>query len=175
MAAKAIYGLYNDDDILKEGAKTLISKGIYVSDVYSPFPIHGIEKILGMPWTRLAICAFIYGTIGLSLALTGIWYFMIMDWPMNIGGKPSFALYQNIPAFIPVCFEFTVFCTAHGMAITYLIRNWTLPGVTARNPHPKTTDDHFAIEIPKDENKNISAEEIKNILKQTGVVEVFEK
>ena len=44
--------------------------------------------------------------------------------------------YQNVPAFIPVTFEFTVLCAAHGMAITYLIRNKTLPGMPARNPDP---------------------------------------
>ena len=46
-------------------------------------------------------------------------------------------------AFIPVTFEFTVLCAAHGMAITYLIRNKTLPGMPARNPDPRTTDDKF--------------------------------
>lgn len=55
---------------------------------------------------------------------------------MNIGGKPSQAFYKNLPAFIPVTFEFTVLCAAHGMAITYLSRNKTLPGMPARNPDP---------------------------------------
>jgi hypothetical protein len=98
-----------------------------VKDVFSPFPVHGLDPIIGVKRTRLAIAAFMYGITGTSLALLGIWYFMIFDWPMNIGGKPSFRLYQNLPAFIPVTFEFTVFCAAHGMAITYLIRNKTLP------------------------------------------------
>jgi hypothetical protein len=60
--------------------------------------------------------------------LLGIWYFMILDWPMNIGGKPSQAsTIRTSPAFVPVLFEFTVLCAAHGMAITYLIRNKTCP------------------------------------------------
>ena len=113
-----IYGLYNDDDILKKGAQAIVDKGIKISDVYSPFPVHGIESIIGMKWTRIAIAAFMYGLTGLTLALLGMWYFMIMDWPMNIGGKPSFDFYQNLPAFIPISFEFTVLCAAHGMAIT---------------------------------------------------------
>ena len=90
---------------------------------------------------------FLYGLTALSFGLAGMSYFMIQDWPMNIGGKPSFDLYQNLPAFIPITFEFTVLCAAHGMAITYLIRNWTFPGVKREIPHPRTTDDHFAIEI----------------------------
>jgi hypothetical protein len=144
---KKIYGLYNDDEIMVKGAKALVAKGIKVSDVYSPFPVHGIEKIIGMKWTRLAIAGFIYGMVGCALALIGMRYFMIVDWPMNIGGKPNFSLLENIPSFVPITFEFSVLCAAHGMVITYLLRNWTLPGVSARNPHPRTTDDHFAIEI----------------------------
>ena len=52
---KKVYGLYNDDDILVKGAKVLVDKGVKITEVYSPFPIHGIEKIIGMKWTRLAI------------------------------------------------------------------------------------------------------------------------
>ena len=173
--SKAIYALYDDDDIMVSGAKAILAKNVKIKDVYSPFPIHGLENVLGIKWTRLAINAFLYGITALALALLGMSYFMIQDWPMNIGGKPSFALYQNLPAFIPVTFEFTVLCAAHGMAITYLIRNWTLPGVKARNPHPRTTDDHFAIEIVPAQNHKFSKDEINDMVKGTDVVEVFEK
>ena len=173
--SKAIYALYDDDEIMVDGAKTILSKNVRIKDVYSPFPIHGLEIVLGIKCTILAINAFLYGITALTLALLGMSYFMIQDWPMNIGGKPSFDLYQNLPAFIPITFEFTVLCAAHGMAITYLIRNWTLPGVKARNPHPRTTDDHFAIEIDLSENQGVSAEDIKTILQETKPVEIFEK
>lgn len=175
MSNKVIYALYNDDEVLMNGAKDLIGKGIRIKDAYSPFPVHGLEKVLGIPWTRLAICSFMYGVTGLMLAVVGIWYFMISDWPMDIGGKPSFSYLVNMPAFIPVTFEFTVLLAAHGMAITYLIRNWTLPGVKARNPHPRTTDDHFALEVHASQNQDHSEEEIRDMLKATNPVEVFDK
>ena len=170
-----LYGLYNDDAILVDGAKSLVAKGIKVNEVYSPFPIHGIEKVIGVKWTRLAIAAFLYGITGTTLALTGMSYFMIQDWPMDIGGKPNFYFILNIPAFIPITFEFTVLCAAHGMALTYFLRNWTLPGVSAKNPHPRTTDDHFAIELVPKDMKNYSKEDLSNLLKETGTVKVFEK
>ncbi len=72
--------------------KQLVAKGIRVKDVYSPFPVHGIDPIIGVKRTRLAIASFMYATTGHALALFGMWYFMIQDWPMNIGGKPSFQL-----------------------------------------------------------------------------------
>ena len=174
MADKVLYATYDDDHKLMEGAKQLVDKGVYVKDVFSPFPLHGLDPIIGVKRTRLAICAFIYGLTGISLALTGFWYFMISDWPMIIGGKPNFALYQNIPAFIPVTFEFAVLCAAHGMAITYLLRNWTLPGVKARNPYKYTTDDKFVMEIPTD-HQSISEGDMKKILEDSGSILVEEK
>ena len=170
-----LYVLYDDDVILSDGARVLLGKGIKVNEVYSPFPIHGIERIVGVKWTRIAIAAFLYGLTGAVLSVVGLWYFMILDWPMDIGGKPNNYFVQNMAAFVPILFEFTVLCAAHGMALTYFIRNWTLPGVSAKNPHPRTTDDHFAIEIIPSDNSKFSKEDLEGILKETGTVEVFEK
>jgi len=170
-----VYGLYNDDDAMIKGIKELQAKGVKVNDAYSPFPVHGLENVLGIKWTRLAICAFLYGLTGLMLAMLAINYFMVNDWPMNIGGKPNFSFVENMPAFIPIIFEFTVLSAAHGMAITYFLRNMTLPGLPARNPHPRTTDDHFAIEIAPEQNGTFDLETLKDEIKNTGVVEIFEK
>jgi hypothetical protein len=116
-----------------------------------------------------------FGSTGLMLDLLGMWFFMIEDWPMNIGGKPSFSLIQNLPSFIPVTFEFTVLCAAHGMAITYLIRNGTLPGMPAVNPDPRTTDDKFVMEITSEDNPHMSSEELSDLLKSVGAIEINEK
>lgn len=175
MADKIIYAMYDDDDVLKNGAKKLVGKGVHIADVFSPFPVHGIDPIIGVKHTRLGICAFLYGITGTMLALVGMKYFMIDDWPMNIGGKPSFEMIKNLPAFIPVTFEFTVLCAAHGMAITYLIRNKTLPGMPARNPDPRTTDDKFVMEIRMSENQNVSEDDLNSMLKETGIIEITEK
>lgn len=175
MADKVIYAMYDDDHVLKDGAKKLVSKGVKVSEVFSPFPIHGIDPIIGIKNTRLGIMAFLYGLTGLTLATIGMRYFMVQDWPMNIGGKPNFTYMDNILAFIPISFEFTVLCAAHGMAITYFLRNKTLPGMPAQNPDPRTTDDRFVMELRTSENTQFSAEELEAMLKETGIVELDQK
>ncbi|TNE56244.1 MAG: DUF3341 domain-containing protein [Bacteroidetes bacterium] len=175
MAERVIYAMYDDDDVLKDGAKKLVAKGIKVAEVFSPFAIHGIDPIIGVKNTRLGIMAFLYGITGTMLATVGMRYFMIHDWPMNIGGKPNFTYLDNILAFIPVTFEFTVLCAAHGMAITYLLRNKTLPGMPATNPDPRTTDDRFVMELRTSDNAGFTVEEIESLLKSTGVVEIDQK
>lgn len=175
MAEKVIYAMYDDDHVLLDGAKKLVAKGVKVSEVFSPFPIHGIDPVIGVKNTRLGIMAFLYGLTGLTLATIGMRFFMIVDWPMNIGGKPSFSYLENMLAFVPISFEFTVLCAAHGMVLTYLLKNKTLPGMPAQNPDPRTTDDRFVMEIRTNENTQFSAEELEAMLKNTGIVELDQK
>tara|TARA_Y100000589_G_scaffold4468_1_gene3959 strand:+ start:577 stop:1107 length:531 start_codon:yes stop_codon:yes gene_type:complete len=168
---KVFHVMYDDDDKLMDAARELVGKGVTVNDVYSPFPIHGIDPIIGVKRTRLAIASFMYAMTGTTLAVLGMWYFMISDWPMNIGGKPNFSLFENIPAFIPVTFEFSVLCGAHGMAITYFLRNGTLPGMPASNPDPRTTDDKFVMEI-KTSNNDLDAKKLEALIKKTALLEL---
>jgi hypothetical protein len=166
---KTIHGIYTDEELLLDGVKKARAARLKIKDVFSPFPIHGLDPAMGLKRTRIAICAFIYGATGTSLAILMTWYMMVSDWPTDIGGKPSFYYYMNWPAFIPVTFELTVFCAAHGMALTYFLRNWNLPGVSPKNPDPRTTDDHFLMEIEvKDEDE---ARAIA-MLRETGATEV---
>jgi hypothetical protein len=97
---------------------------------------------------------------------------MIVDLPMNIGGKPNNSYLENILAFIPITFEFTVLCAAHGMAVTYFLRNKTLPGMPAQNPDPRTTDDRFVMEFRLSENSQFSEEELTSMIQSTGYVEL---
>ncbi len=175
MSDKVIYVMYDDDEALKDSAKKLVSKGVKISEVFSPFPIHGIDPIIGVKNTRLGIMAFLYGLTGLTVATLGMRFFMVTDWPMNIGGKPNFSYLDNMLAFVPISFEFTVLCAAHGMAITYLLRNKTLPGMPAQNPDPRTTDDKFVMEIRLNENHGISEADLDEMLKETGFFELDKK
>lgn len=167
--------MYDDDDVLKDGAKKLVAKGVKIAEVFSPFPIHGIDPIIGVKHTRLGIMAFLYGITGTLLATVGMRYFMISDWPMDIGGKPNESYLDNVLAFIPITFEFTVLCAAHGMAITYLLRNKTLPGMPAQNPDPRTTDDKFVMEVRLSENSRFTEEELHAMLNETGMIELDQK
>ena len=164
--------MYDDDQKLLDAARALTSAGIRVKDVFSPFPVHGLDPIIGVKRTRLAIASFMYATTGTLLATLGTWYFMISDWPMNIGGKPSFTWIENAPAFVPVMFEFSVLCGAHGMAITYLLRNGTLPGMPASNPDPRTTDDKFVMEIVTGQNAGMTVEDLESRIRGTEVFEL---
>jgi len=169
MSTVVIHAIFDDEEQLLESTKQVRSNGFRIKDIFTPFPVHGLDHAAGVPRTRLAICAFIYGLTGASLATLMMWYMMVSDWPTDIGGKPSFAYYMNMPAFIPITFESTVLCAAHGMAITFFLRSWLVPGAKAKNPDPRTTDDKFLMVIEtKEENKS----NVESVLKATGAIEI---
>lgn len=166
-----INALYDDDDILLGSVKELKAKGYHIQEVYTPFPVHGLDHAMGLPRTRIAIAAFLYGLLGLTTAISMTYGMMIVDWPMNIGGKPSFTWGENMPAFVPIMFELTVFFAAHLMVWTYFFRNGLYPGRKAQNPDPRTTDDKFLMEVVLDGDRD----ELLDILRNTGAIEVNEK
>jgi hypothetical protein len=168
MSNKVIYAIYNDDDVLMDAVKKTRAAHHHIEEVFTPFPVHGLDKAMGISPTRLAICAFIYGLVGLSVATALMNYIMISDWPQDIGGKPSFSYIENMPAFVPVMFELTVFFAAHLMVITFYMRSRLWPFKKAENPDVRTTDDHFLMEVAVHGDEN----ELVTFFQNTGAVEV---
>ena len=167
-STKKFHALYNDDDVLLSAVKIIKEKHYDIEEIYTPFPVHGLDKVMGLEPTRLAIAAFIYGCIGITVATLMMNYIMIADWPQNIGGKPSFSYLENMPAFVPIMFELTIFHAAHLMVITFYLRSRMWPFKNAENPDPRTTDDHFLMQIPIQNNEK----QLKALLAKTGAVEL---
>ena len=168
MSNKVVHAIYNDDDILLAAVHKTKAAHYHIEEVYTPFPVHGLDKAMGLSGTRLAICAFLYGVVGISVATTMMRFIMIQDWPQDIGGKPSFSYLQNMPAFVPIMFEMTVFFAAHLMVITFYMRSRLWPFKEAENPDVRTTDDHFLMEVAIHDNEK----ELVSFFKSTGAVEV---
>lgn len=167
-ASKVIHAIYTDDDVLMSAVKKVKAEKYHIEEIYTPFPVHGLDKAMGLAPTRIAITAFIYGLIGLTVAIVMMNFIMIEDWPQDIGGKPSFSYIENMPAFVPIMFELTVFFAAHLMVITFYLRSRMWPFKKAENPDPRTTDDHFLMEIEA----NGSTQALENLLRETGAVEI---
>ena len=167
-SSKVIHAFYNDDEVLMDAVKSVKAAHHHIEEVFCPFPVHGLDKAMGLAPTKLAITAFFYGITGLAFAIWMTNYMMIQDWPQDIGGKPNFSWFSNMPAFVPIMFELTVFFAAHLMVITFYMRSRIWPFKEAENPDPRTTDDHFLMEIPVHNNE----EELTSLLSKTGAVEI---
>jgi len=169
MSSKVIHAIYTDDDLLMQAVKQTREANYHIEEVYTPFPVHGLDKAMGLAPTRLAITSFLYGLVGLSVAISMMNFIMIQDWPQDIGGKPSFSFLENMPAFVPIMFELTVFFAAHLMVITFYMRSKLWPFKQAENPDVRTTDDHFLMEVSV---ANHNVEDMSKFLSDTGALEV---
>ncbi len=163
-------GIFEDEDVLLHAVDNVRAAGVKIYEVFSPYPIHGIDDALGIERSRLPIAAFFYGLCGLSFALWMQIYMLGFDWPMIIGGKPAIAL----PAFIPVSFELTVFFTCHGMVITFYTISKLYPRFKTPMLDVRSTDDKFVMAIELDENSS-QMPKLTQLLRENGASEVNQK
>ncbi|MCK7558292.1 DUF3341 domain-containing protein [Chitinophaga sedimenti] len=112
---KFVVGSFDDEAVLFPAVKKVRAAGYKLHDVYTPFPVHGLDHAMGLRETSLHTAGFVYGLTGTTTALSVMGWVFTTDWPMNIGGKPHFPL----PAFIPITFELTVLFAAVGMVLTF--------------------------------------------------------
>ena len=143
--------------------------GTPVFDVFSPFPIHGMDRLLGIKRSRLSVAAFFFGMAGTCTALLLMTYTLVFDWPMDIGGKPHFVG----PAGVPITFELTVLFSAFGMVFSFFAVNKMFPGKQPTLLDPRVTDDVIVVAVDKDTTEN--AEDIYNLYKTHGAHEVEER
>lgn len=167
-SSKVIQAIYTDDDVLMAAVKSVKAERHHIEEIYTPFPVHGLDKAMGLAPTKIAITSFMYGCLGLTVSIIMMNFIMIQDWPQNIGGKPSFSYIENMPAFVPIMFEMTVFFAAHLMVITFYLRSRMWPFKKAENPDPRTTDDHFLMEVAVHNNEA----DLQRLLLETGAVEI---
>jgi hypothetical protein len=168
MSNKVIQAMYNDDDVLMDAVKEVRAANHHIAEVYTPFPVHGLDKAMGLKGTKIAITAFMYGCVGLAFSIWMMNYMMIEQWPQDIGGKPSMSFFLNMPAFVPIMFEMSVFFAAHLMVITFYMRSRLWPFKEAENPDPRTTDDMFVMEVTVEGDEK----ELISFLEKTGTVEI---
>ena len=166
-----LVGVFEDEDVLVNAVRILRSKDVRIHEVFTPFPVHGLDEVLGYKRSRLPIAAFMFGITGTSLALLMQFWMLGYDWPMIIGGKP----YAALPPFIPVTFEFTVLLSALGMVATFLIVSDMKPYGKPRQFDVRSTDDKLVMAIDLDINRTQSRTAIAQILKDAGASEVNEK
>jgi hypothetical protein len=165
---KVLYGLYNDEEVLKGAVKAANAAHLDIMDVFTPFPVHGLDPILGLKESRLHYLGFIYGAIGASFGFLAMTWIFTSDWPTMYGGKP----YWSVPAFIPITFEMTVLFAAWGMTITFYTICGMWPGVKAKMLDYRTTDDKFCIAFDVTNASESSVETINGFFKNTQAEEV---
>ncbi len=168
---EVLYGLYDDEEILLKAVKQAKSEHLDIMDVYTPFPVHGLDPLLGLSESRLHQAGFVYGAIGTLTAFLFMSWVFTRDWPIIFGGKP----YWSVPAFIPITFEVTVLFASVGMVITFYTICGMAPGVTNPTLDDRITDDKFCIAFQTNEASEAEVSRLRSFLSSTGASEVNSK
>lgn len=163
---KFVVGNFNDEAVLFPAVTKVRRAGYKIHDVYTPFPIHGLDKVMGLKDTDLHIAGFIYGITGTATAIGFITWMLTIDWQINFGGKPFFSL----PAWIPIMFELTVLFSAVGMVLTFCWLCQLAPFVKKDHFNPRSTDDTFVMAIECTD--KTSEAEAQAFLQSVGATEV---
>ena len=162
-----ISAYFTDEEDLLRASKILMEKKILILDVLTPFPVHGLDKVLGLKESKLPIVGFIAGAIGTLFAFGFQTWAFVVDYPLFIGGKPHF----SIPAFIPITFEVTVLFAAFAMVFAFLFRSKLGLGAKNKIHDERITDDRFVIIIEANENDE-HFRNVKAILEQEEAHEI---
>lgn len=164
-------GLFETPADLYHACEGLRDAGYKDIDALTPFPVHGLEKALAIKPTPLPWYSLTGAATGLSsgVALT---YYVAIDYPINISGKPSFSWH----IYVPVYFELTILLTAlfTFVAIWGLSRLPTFFHAAMRHKSfPRSSDDGFFITVEATDPK-YHAEKTKKLLEKLGATEIEE-
>jgi hypothetical protein len=100
-------------------ARRVYAAGYRRINGYSPYPIEELSEAIGFTHTSLPLIVFIGGVVG-GLAGFGMQYWIeVIDYPLNVGGKP----FNSWPAFVPITFEMTVLFAAFAAVLGMLVLN----------------------------------------------------
>tara|TARA_Y100001935_G_scaffold168043_1_gene138475 strand:- start:20293 stop:20844 length:552 start_codon:yes stop_codon:yes gene_type:complete len=170
-----LYGIlaeFRNPKELVDVSKKIVEAGYDKFDTYSPFPIHGIDKAMSLEKSKLGWIVLGHGLLGFTLAISMMYFMAVVDYPLNISGKPFF----NAPAWVPITFELTVLLSAFGAVFGMFFLNG-LP--KHHNPlfnverFKKATDDGFFVCIEARDSK-FHADQVQQLLEAAGATHIEE-
>lgn len=166
-----ILGIFGEEDLLITALKILRDKNIEITEVFTPYPIHEVFKIMKRK-TKFPTATFLFAIFGLVLSYAFIYWTSVISYPLIYGGKP----YHAIPSFIIICFVTTICVAILLSVITFFIRSRLYPGKKPAIVDLRITDGAFVIQI--NTKPEMTSEDLKTInllLMKYGAVEVLEK
>lgn len=170
----AVIGEFEDPHDLVHAGREIRKMGYTKLDAMTPFPVHGIDEALGIPYSKLGWFVVLIGLCGTATAFLLIWYCGAISDKFVIGGKPLFDFTFSIPIAFELTILFSSFASVIGMLALNGLPRLYHPSLNYRNAH-RASDDRFLLVIEADDPKfhpQQSAEHLRSV--GAGTVEVVE-
>ena len=98
MPRRFLVACFEEEESLLNAVRTVRGNGVKVYDVFAPYPIHQLGVAMEIRKSRLPLATLFGALTGLLVAIGLQFYANVLDWPMNVGGKPD----NSTLAFIPI-------------------------------------------------------------------------
>lgn len=168
-----VYGLlaeFSNPSTLMHAAESVRERGYSHFDAHSPFPIHGMDRAMGLSNSKVGYFTLGGGITGLAVGYWLQWWTAAVDYPLNISGKPLFALESAIPIIFEVVVLFSAFGAVAGMlALNGLPRPYSPLFYSKR--FEKVTDNGFFLHIAASD-KQFDQEDTARMLRDIGALNV---
>jgi len=145
-------------------------RGLEIVDVWTPYPVHGLDRIMGLARSRLPLVTLLLAIVGAGLKIWFEYWTTEFAWPLNVGGKP----WDSLPAFIPVTFEVMVLTAGISTVVAFLIVARLWPGKQPLTPVPRATDDRFVL-VLEETNSTFDAAEVAALLGEYNAFDIEER
>ncbi|MEA2600335.1 MAG: hypothetical protein QOF89_1327 [Acidobacteriota bacterium] len=140
--------------------------GFRIHDVFTPYAVHGLDEALEAPRSRLPWATLAGGLAGLAAAVGLQVWAAVVDWPLDVGGKPA----NSALAFLPISFELTILLGGLATAAAFFWRSGLGRRLDPRLMAPDVTDDTLVLALALDDREEETA--LRELLRVAGAHEV---
>lgn len=165
-----IIATFDDVPTVYKAAEKLREKGFSKWDIYTPFPVHGLDKAMGMRRSRVPMICFTGGLIGVITGVVMTWYMNAYDYPLIVGGKPYWTPIYPFPIIYELMILLASFGAFFGMFITNRLPKHYNPVFNYKN-FKKCSDDKFSVLIMR-EDPLFNEEKTGSLLESLGGYDV---
>lgn len=178
----AAMGQFSTPEDLVAAGRKIRELGYTKIDAMTPFPVHGIDDALGIPYSKLGWVVIVFSVLGMITALVLQWFegavsmnpkllkFGLSGYPVVVGGKPLFDFSYAIPVTFELTVLFTAFATFIGLWAFVGLPRLYHPSMNYRNAH-RASDDQFLLVIEADDPK-FSPQRASEDLRSVGAQDV---
>lgn len=145
MSNNRIIGVFQDEETFEKAVRDLTESLVEIEDIYAPIPVHkAVRDVAGS--SRIPVLAYVLGFLSMLTVLAFLYYTAVIDWPLNIGGKPSNAF----PSFIVITLVLTIFLVTILSLLAFSVSAKLYPGQKAEIVDERAVDDKFIIVLNGD-------------------------
>lgn len=179
MNSSTKYGMLAEFDTpadLMHAAEKIRDSGFRRWDVFSPFPIHGMNQAMGLKNSKVGWFGFFGGCTGYTTGMFMIWWMNAYDYPILVGGKPMFSPYYAFPPSYELTILFTAFGSILGMMFLNRLPRLHHPVLKNRRFTARASHDGYFLIVETTDPKYSEAE-TRKLLEATGSkhIEVIEE